>query len=170
MPSVNEVIDWLVKRISALTRTATDADLTDSEYMAVDNASAYTRKITVASFATWVLGRIKGLAISISSFRTGDVIPVDGPSGTAKMTAETLLQATAQNALGSIKNLSTTITSFRTGDVIPVDGPSGTAKMRVSTLLEISRASVTNTNLTGEIGFASKAFQSLKAMQITMRV
>ena len=54
MPSLIDVAEWVVKRISALTRTATSADLTDSEYMAVDNASAYTRKITVASLATWI--------------------------------------------------------------------------------------------------------------------
>ena len=97
MPNLRDVAEWVVKRISALTRTATDADLTDSEYMAVDNASAYTRKITVASFATWVLGRIKSLATSITSFRTGDVIPVDGPSGTAKMSKDDLLRVTAEN-------------------------------------------------------------------------
>lgn len=43
--------------------------------------------------------RIKDWAVSIASFRTGDVIPVDGPSGTAKMSKDDLLQVTAQNAL-----------------------------------------------------------------------
>lgn len=43
--------------------------------------------------------RIKDWAVSIISFRTGDVIPVDGPIGTAKMTKENLLKETAQNAL-----------------------------------------------------------------------
>lgn len=91
--------DWLVKRISALTRTATDANLTDSEYMAVDNANAYTRKITVASLATWVLGKIKNLSTTISQFHAGDVIPVDGPNGPAKMDKDGLLTETAQHAL-----------------------------------------------------------------------
>lgn len=99
MPSLRDAAEWVIKRISALTRTATDADLTDSEYMAVDNASAYTRKITVTSLATWVLGRIKSLETSITSFRTGDVIPVDGPNGTAKMSKDDLLKVTAENAL-----------------------------------------------------------------------
>ena len=99
MPSVNEVLGLLIKRISALTRTATDADLTDSEYMAVDNVSAHTRKITVASLATWVFGRIKRLATTIIAFRTGDVILVDGPNGTAKMPKDNLLEVTVQNAL-----------------------------------------------------------------------
>lgn len=43
--------------------------------------------------------RIKDWATSITSFRTGDVIPVDGPSGTAKMAKDDLLKATAENAL-----------------------------------------------------------------------
>lgn len=43
--------------------------------------------------------RIKDLSTSITSFRTGDVIPVDGPSGTAKMSKDDLLRETAENAL-----------------------------------------------------------------------
>ena len=42
--------------------------------------------------------RFKDWARSIIAFRTGDVIPVDGPSGTAKMPKDYLLQETAQNA------------------------------------------------------------------------
>lgn len=43
--------------------------------------------------------RIKDWAVSIASFRTGDVIPVDGPNGTAKMSKDNLLKETAKNAL-----------------------------------------------------------------------
>lgn len=43
--------------------------------------------------------RIKDWATSITTFRTGDVIPVDGPSGTAKMDKDDLLRETAENAL-----------------------------------------------------------------------
>ena len=43
--------------------------------------------------------RIKDWATSIITFRTGDVIPVDGPSGTAKMSKDDLLATTAQNTL-----------------------------------------------------------------------
>jgi len=49
--------------------------------------------------------RIKDWATSISAFRSGDVIPVDGPNGTAKMTKDSLLQETAQSTLAGIKNL-----------------------------------------------------------------
>ena len=38
--------------------------------------------------------RIKDWATSITAFRTGDVIPVDGPSGTAKMAKDALLNET----------------------------------------------------------------------------
>ena len=45
--------------------------------------------------------RIKDWAVSITSFRTGDVIPVDGPSGTAKMAKDDLLRVTAENTAAS---------------------------------------------------------------------
>ena len=40
--------------------------------------------------------RIKDWATSIADFRAGDVIPVDGPSGTAKMSKNALLALVAQ--------------------------------------------------------------------------
>jgi hypothetical protein len=46
--------------------------------------------------------QVKNLPTSITSFRTGDVIPVDGPSGTAKMGTDSLLQEAADNALAKI--------------------------------------------------------------------
>lgn len=51
--------------------------------------------------ANLLLKRIKDLATSITSFRTGDAIPVDGPSGTAKMSKDDLLRETAENAVNS---------------------------------------------------------------------
>lgn len=41
--------------------------------------------------------RIKDWATSITAFRTGDVIPVDGPSGTAKISKDDLLRETAES-------------------------------------------------------------------------
>lgn len=52
--------------------------------------------------ANLIFKRIKDWATSITSFRTGDVIPVDGPSGTAKMSKDDLLAKTAENTLSSI--------------------------------------------------------------------
>ena len=45
--------------------------------------------------------RIKDWTTSITAFRTDDVIPVDGPSGTAKMSKDNLLKETAENAVNS---------------------------------------------------------------------
>lgn len=89
MPSLSDAVEWVVKRISALTRTATDADLTDNEYMAVDNASAYTRKITVASLATWILGKIKSLTniATEADLVSSNYLALDGADGTKKLPA-----------------------------------------------------------------------------------
>jgi len=46
-----------------------------------------------------VFGKVKDISTSISQFRNGDVIPVDGPNGPAKMPKDDLLKETAQNAL-----------------------------------------------------------------------
>lgn len=64
--------------------------------------------------ANLLLKRIKDWATSITSFRTGDVIPVDGPDGTAKMTKDNLLKVTAQNTL--IDNFAPAFDSTRTSE------------------------------------------------------
>lgn len=68
------------------------------------------------------------LPTTITAFRTGDVIPVDGPDGTAKMSKDDLLKETAENALAEnvadfLKNRSdwTTTTISSTGYEIPSD-------------------------------------------------
>ena len=58
--------------------------------------------------------RIKDWATSITAFRTGDVIPVDGPDGTAKMTKDSLLQETAQSTLAG--NLAPAFDPTRTSE------------------------------------------------------
>lgn len=151
MAGLSDAVEWVIKRISALTRTATDADLTDSEYMAVDNASAYTRKITVASLAKWILGKIKSLPTTIPSFRTGDVIPVDGPDGPAKMSKDDLLKETAA---GWQKYVSTdSLTSQVKPDVKKnnlVSGNDGTVNgIQVSSLLEVIHVSGTTASSNG---------------------
>ena len=49
---------------------------------------------------------IKDLPTSITDFRTGDVIAVDGPSGTAKMSKSSLLRVTAENVAANAGNYS----------------------------------------------------------------
>lgn len=58
--------------------------------------------------------RIKDWATSITAFRTGDVIPVDGPSGTAKMSKDAMLQVAAENALAG--NVAQVFDPTRTSD------------------------------------------------------
>ncbi len=64
--------------------------------------------------------RIKDWATSITAFRTGDVIPVDGPSGTAKMSKDDLLKKTAQNALAG--NVALAFDPTRTSDNVYTPG------------------------------------------------
>jgi len=45
---------------------------------------------------------VHNLPTTITAFRTGDVIPVDGPSGTAKMSKDDLLRVTAQLPLSKV--------------------------------------------------------------------
>ena len=104
MPSVNEVLDLLVKRISTLTRVATDADLTDSEYMAVDDANAYTRKITVASLARWVLGKIR----SLGTTKYKGFLVLDDADGPGKMDVATIFNNFAPKFIPSSEPNSTT--------------------------------------------------------------
>lgn len=50
--------------------------------------------------------RIKDWATSITAFRTGDVIAVDGPDGTAKMSKDDLLRETADNVFADSRTIS----------------------------------------------------------------
>lgn len=75
--------------------------------------------------------RIKDWATSITAFRTGDVIPVDGPSGTAKMGKDDLLKETADNTLSSIHLLSDTATEadLVADNYLAINGSAGTKKI-----------------------------------------
>ena len=94
----------------ALDHTLVDDNLdTDAKVTAVENdryvpllnddVNDPDSKITLGRLWQWVLGKIKSLPTAITAFRTGDVIPVDGPSGLAKMSKDALLQETTENAL-----------------------------------------------------------------------
>lgn len=69
--------------------------------------------VTPAAF-----GKVKDIPTSISQFRTGDVIPVDGPNGPAKMGKDDVLTETAQNALAGnvapafVPNSTTTVAGY----------------------------------------------------------
>lgn len=84
------------------------------------------------------------LPTSIPAFRTGDVIAVDGPSGTAKMSKDDLLKETAENALGSIHLLSDTApeADLVAGNFLALDGSAGTKKLPADVLASKSEVAI----------------------------
>ena len=129
------------KRFSELTVSATD--FTNDDVIAIDGETNGTRKMSGSALKSamksntlatadgnaYVVSdgdvvRIKDWATSITSFRTGDVIPVDGPNGTAKMGKDDLLRETAENALDSIHSLNDTATEddLVAGNYFVLDG------------------------------------------------
>lgn len=152
------------KRFSELTNSATD--FANDDVIALDGETNGTRKMSGSALKSsmkantlatpdsnaYVVSngdvvRIKDLATSITAFRTGDVIPVDGPSGTAKMSKDDLLQETAGNTLGSIHSLSNTATEadLNSGNYLALDGSAGAKKLPANIILPI----LGNTNALG---------------------
>lgn len=81
----------------------TDAKATaveDDRYIPLlnDDVNDPDSKMTLGRMWQWVLGKIKSLSTTITAFRTGDVIAVDGPDGTAKMAKDDLLRETTLEA------------------------------------------------------------------------
>lgn len=62
--------------------------------------------------------RIMDWAASITTFRSGDVIPVDGPSGTAKMSKDDLLKEATENALPLVTSCMAGETISQRGTVV----------------------------------------------------
>ena len=87
------------KRIIGLNATT---DFESDDYIAVDGSTAGTRKMAQSvlkeKLRDSTLSDIHNLPTTITAFRTGDVIPVDGQSGTAKMSKDSLLQTTTNEA------------------------------------------------------------------------
>lgn len=73
-------------------------DDTDGLYGDGSQSSFFMKALSLAKS---ILGQIHLLPTSITAFRTGDMIPVDGPDGTAKMYKDDLLRVTAENALAN---------------------------------------------------------------------
>lgn len=90
---------------------------------------------------------VKDWATSITAFRDGDVIPVDGPDGTAKMSKDDLLKEMADNALGSIHLLSDTATKddLNSNNYLALDGSAGAKKLPANIIFPI----LSNTNALG---------------------
>ena len=80
--------------------TLTDGTLAvvAGDQVAWDATNSVWYKLPQYALKQFGTNEIKNLSTTITSFRTGDVIPVDGPNGPAKMAKDTLLELTAQNA------------------------------------------------------------------------
>lgn len=106
--NIKFVGEFMNKRFSELTVSATD--FANDDVIALDGETNGTRKMSGSALKSamksntlatadgnaYVVSdgdvvRIKDWATSITAFRTGDVIPVDGPSGTAKMSKDSLI-------------------------------------------------------------------------------
>lgn len=82
-------------------------DDTDGLYGDGNQSSFFMKALNLAKS---ILGRIHLLPTTITEFRTGDVMPVDGPDGPAKMTFESLAKEVAGTA---------NVSGYATGDIIP---------------------------------------------------
>ena len=80
--------------------TLTDGSLAVSagDSVAWDDANSKWYKVSQYALEQYGTDEIHNLSTTITAFRTGDVIPVDGPSGPAKMSKDDLLKETAENA------------------------------------------------------------------------
>ena len=112
------------KRIIGLNATT---DFESDDYIAVDGSTAGTRKMAQSVLKEKLredcLGNIHNLATTITAFRTGDVIPVDGPQGTAKMPKDDLLRVTAENALdGNVAPAFDDTASYTAGQEVIYNG------------------------------------------------
>jgi len=90
---------WLYTLTDDGTLTDGSIAVVAGDTVAWDDANSVWYKAMNYAPAQYGTDQVKNLPTSITSFRTGDVIPVDGPSGTAKMAKDDLLAVTAQNAI-----------------------------------------------------------------------
>ena len=114
--------------------------------------------VTPAAF-----GQIKNIPTSISQFRNGDVIPVDGPNGPAKMAKGNLFKETAQNALVNTVALRfdatrTSENPYKVGEIVIYEGKIYRFKVEhygvwlnshVSAITNLSEISVKSTGSVG---------------------
>ena len=94
--------------------------------------STLTGKGSVAEplgVTTDVFGKAKDIPTSISQFRNGDVIPVDGPNGPAKMNKDDLIKETAQNTLDSLHAL-----PDKNDGYLALNDANGTGKFDINTI------------------------------------
>ena len=81
--------------------TITDGSVTveAGDSVAWNSTDSVWYKVNQYALSKYGTDEIKNLPTTITAFRTGDVIPVDGPGGTANMSKDDLLKEAAQNSL-----------------------------------------------------------------------
>ena len=87
---------WLYTMTDAGTLTDGSLAVSAGDTVAWDEANSVWYKAMDYAPRQYGTNEVHNLATTITAFRTGDVIPVDGPSGTAKMGKDDLLKETAQ--------------------------------------------------------------------------
>ena len=92
---------WLYTMTDAGTLTDGSLAVVAGDTVAWDATNSVWYKAMDYAPRQYGTNEVHNLPTTITTFRTGDVIPVDGPSGTAKMSKDDLLKETAENALGS---------------------------------------------------------------------
>lgn len=86
--------------------------------------------------------RIKNWAVSITAFRTGDVIPVDGPSGTAKMPYSDLAKEVIKD---SANNTAATEADLVSGSKMPIMTANGPKALPGNAIAKASEQSALTT-------------------------
>ena len=94
---------WLYTMTDSGTLTDGSLAVVAGDTVAWDEANSVWYKAMDYAPRQYGTNEVHNLATTITAFRTGDVIPVDGPSGTAKMGKDDLLRVTAENAKEYIK-------------------------------------------------------------------
>ena len=118
---------WLYTMTDAGTLTDGSLAVVAGDTVAWDEANSVWYKAMDYAPAQYGTNEVHNLPTTITAFRTGDVIPVDGPSGTAKMGKDNLLRVTADNAVGSIQKLSISTQTFL--DVMVTNGTKVSVKI-----------------------------------------
>lgn len=140
---------WLYTLTDAGTLTDGTLAVVAGDTVAWDETNSVWYKAMNYAPAQYGTNEIANLSTTITAFRTGDYIAVDGTSGTAKMGKDDLLQVTAENALGSIHSLSDTATEadLVAGNYFVLDGSAGSKKLHCELVETPSRIKRTSTQI-----------------------
>ena len=114
---------WLYTMTDAGTLTDGSLAVVAGDTVAWDATNSVWYKAMDYAPRQYGTNEVHNLPTTITAFRTGDVIPVDGPSGTAKMSKDDLLRVTAENALaGNVVSAFVITKLFAPNDKVSYNG------------------------------------------------